>query len=261
MPRLEWGAPEDRLYESGVSQVVLYVDGSPGIAWNGVVSIEETSEGGEARSFFYDGVKYKQSFSNSVFEAKIEAYTYPPEFSRCEGVRRVRPGFYVDNQRKVPFGLCYRTEIGDGVTSQRGYKLHLVYDAWVHDPEKSRQTLSDSSEPVLFTWNVTTVPVQLSGFAPSSHYVLDSRELPPQTMALIERYLYGSDNLPAMLPTPDELFGLLEPIPTGITLEVHDGGTFTVSGENDQVYMLDAERFVVDGTEVSVSDDTYTIST
>jgi len=260
MARLTWGDPETRRFEDGISRAVLYVDGGYGVPWNGVVSIEEAPEGGEPHSFFYDGEKYKQTFTSEVFEGKIEAYTYPDEFAVCMGLRSIRPGFGIGYQNKKPFNLCYRTEIGDGITQDKGYKLHLVYNVWAGATELTRQTRGSDSEPALFSWDLTTVPIKVPGYRSSSYFVLDSSAIEQETMAAIEDLLYGTDETLATFPTTDEILSILGIPEDPITLTVF-GDTFEVSGTRRQVSLLTGGRFSVDSDFVTVTDDKYTIST
>lgn len=260
MSRLEWGNPEDRVFESGVDRGVLYVDGGSGVSWNGLVSVTEKTSGGEPRAFYYDGEKFKQTFSKEVFEANIEAYTYPDEFGLCEGLGVIRPGFKIGQQRKKPFHLCYRTIVGDGVTPEAGYKLHLIYNAWAYNSERERQTNGESTEALLFSWEVTTVPVAYHPFSSSSYFSLDSREIPAPNMRAIENILYGTEEKPPRMPTPEEVVGIVDTEFSSLTVIDHEDGTFTVSGNDDEVRILSGGKFIIDSDAVTLDGSTYTVT-
>ena len=49
MTELIWGETKDRIIETGIDRGVLYIDGFA-YPWNGLVSIKEDSNGGEAQS-------------------------------------------------------------------------------------------------------------------------------------------------------------------------------------------------------------------
>ena len=53
MPKLVWDETGKRLYETGVSKGVLYVQGDDGtygngVAWNGLTAVNESPSGAEA---------------------------------------------------------------------------------------------------------------------------------------------------------------------------------------------------------------------
>lgn len=261
MTRLVWGELEDRTFETGVSCAVLYADSGTGVPWNGVVSIVEKSSGGDSRSFFYDGDKYAHKITNESFEFSIEAFTYPRNFSMCDGSQAVRPGFRIGNQKRKPFHLSYRTIVGDGVSSERGYKIHFVYNAMVLPAEKSRETMSESTEAALFSWDAVTTPLRFPGYRPSAYFEVDSREVKPQALTLLENVLYGTDTTLPRMPMPDEIAGILDLTFDGIELIVHGDGTFTISSENGQITTFPDGSFEIDSESVVVSGDQYTVST
>lgn len=261
MTRLVWGDPKDRTFETGVSCAVLYVDNGSGVPWNGVVSIVEKSSGGSSRSFFYDGDKYAHKISNEQFEFSIEAFTYPRSFSVCDGSQAVRPGFRIGNQKRKPFHLCYRTLVGDGIESERGYKLHFVYNAMILPSEKTRETTTETTEAALFSWDAITVPLRIDGFRPSAYFEVDSREIKPQALTLLENVLYGTNTTLPRMPMPDEIAGILDLTFDGIELVIHGDGTFTISSESEQITLLPDGSFEIDSESVVVSDDQYTVST
>ena len=73
MARLVWDNVGERFYEAGVDRGVLYVD-DVGTPWSGLVSVDETPTGGEARPFYIDGVKYLNLSAQEEFAATISAY-------------------------------------------------------------------------------------------------------------------------------------------------------------------------------------------
>src|SRR5689334_11158048 len=114
MSTLVWDGVGDRLYENGVTRGVLYKDDGVGVAWNGLISVEETS-GDSVSPIHFDGVKFNDLVTLGDFEAKLKAYTYPDEFLPYEGVLEEQAGFFISNQPKSRFGLSYRTLIGSDI--------------------------------------------------------------------------------------------------------------------------------------------------
>lgn len=221
MSKLTWDDIGNRLYETGVEQVALYVMGSDGayengVAWNGVTAITESPSGAEATPLYADNIKYLELRSAEEFGASIEAYTYPDEFAACDGSAELLPGVKLGQQVRKAFGLAYKTKIGNDVEGEaHGYKLHLVYGAKAAPSEKAYATINDSPEAITFSWEITTTPVAVEGFKPTAHIELDSTKLSPEQMAAIEAIVYGTDgeeSTGAKLPLPSEIKAALEKV-------------------------------------------------
>lgn len=216
MPVLEWDQVGERTYETGVDHGVLYIpDGSgvyaSGVAWNGLTTVTESPSGAEASAQFADNIKYLNLISAEEFNATIEAFTYPDEFAAFDGLGIPEPGVVVGQQPRKPFGLCYRSRLGDDIEGdQHGYKLHLVYGATAAPSEKAYNTINDSPEAITFSWAIATTPVPVTGFAPTSLIVIDSTVVDPAKLLLLEAELYGDETVGvANLPMPDAVIALL----------------------------------------------------
>lgn len=218
MSKIIWDDTGDRLYETGVEQVVLYPMGTDGkyakgVAWNGVTNITESPSGAESNPLYADNIKYLDLRSVEEFGASIEAYTYPDEFAACDGSAELLPGVKLGQQTRKTFGLSYKTKIGNDVDAENhGYKLHIVYGAKASPSEKAYATINDSPEAVTFSWEVTTTPVKVEGFKPTAHIELDSTKVSAARMAAIEALLYGTEEKEASLPLPSEIKAALEAV-------------------------------------------------
>lgn len=215
MSKLVWDQIGDRLYETGVSKGVLYpqVSGEypKGVAWNGLTAVSESPSGAEPSPLYADDIKYASPMSVEEFGASIEAYTYPEEFAECDGSASIAPGVLVGQQTRKPFGLCYRTVIGnDTEYNEHGYKLHLIYGAQAAPSEKGYTTINDSPEAITFSWEVTTTPVEVPGFKPTASLVIDSTKVDAGKLAALEAILYGSESEEARLPLPSEIIELFK---------------------------------------------------
>ena len=215
MPKLTWDNIGERLFETGVKQGVLYPiqsDGkyTKGVAWNGLTAVTESPSGAEATPLYADDIKYLNLLSNEEFGATIEAYTYPDEFAECDGSAELVTGVMIGQQKRKVFGLCYRTTIGNDVDgNDHGYKLHLIYGYLAAPCEKAYSTINDSPEAITFSWEVTTTPVNVEGFKPTSQITIDSTKADPTKLAALEAVLYGSAETEAKLPLPDEVATLM----------------------------------------------------
>lgn len=260
MARLEWNAAGTRFYEAGVDRGVLYVDGYPGVPWNGLTSVSESPNGGDPKSFYIDGVKYLAIPSPEEFEATITAYTYPDEFEQCNGNAEPRSGMFLTHQRRKPFSFSYRTMIGNDLSESAGYKIHIVYNALTSPTDRSNDSIKDQTDPSDFSWKITCKPPAMPGYRPTSHVVLDTRSTDPSVISTVEDILYGTDTDQARLPSLTDLIAAYDTIST-LTIVDNGDGTWTATAPFDVIRMLDEETFeITSPTAVFIDDDTYNIS-
>ena len=215
MSKLVWDQTGEKLYETGVKMGVLYLQESgtypKGVAWNGLTAVTESPSGAEATALYADDVKYLSLMSNEEFGATIEAYMYPDEFAECDGSASISKGVYIGQQKRKAFGLCYRTVVGNDVdNNDYGYKIHLIYGALAAPSEKGYATINDSPEAITFSWEITTTPVNVTGFKPTASITIDSKKCDASKLAALETILYGSESTEARLPLPDEVAELMK---------------------------------------------------
>lgn len=216
MAKLVWDNAGARLFETGVKNGVLYVqdeDGSymNGVVWNGLTAVTESPSGAEETPLYADDIKYVVFYSNEEFGATIEAYTYPEEFEQCDGSAELGEGVKVGQQARRSFGLVYKTSVGNDIQGQDfGYKIHIIYGAKAAPSEKAYATVNDSPEAITFSWELSTVPVPVEGFKPTSTVVIDSTKCDPEILAVIEGKLFGNDEDDAQLLLPNEIQTLLK---------------------------------------------------
>lgn len=222
MSKIYWDEIGERLYETGIDRGVLYpqVGGvyPAGVAWNGLTGVTESPSGAEPTPLYADNIKYLNLMSAEEFGATIEAYTYPEEYEVCDGSAQVAKGALIGQQPRTPFGLSYRTVVGNDEEGEAyGYKLHLIYGAMASPSDKNYQTINDTPEAITFSWAVTTTPVPVADNKPTATLILDSTKVDPTKLAEIEAILYGTDAvdepaaeaIPARLPLPNEIIALL----------------------------------------------------
>lgn len=214
--RLTWDDAGKRLYETGVKQGVFYPQDDngaypKGVAWNGLTAVTESPEGAEPTPLYADDIKYLNLLSTEEFKATVEAYTYPDEFAECDGSGSLVEGVTIGQQDRKTFGLSYRTSLGNDVKgNEYGYKLHIVYGCLAAPSEKAYATVNDSPEAITFSWEVSTTPVNVTGFKPTASLTLNSVKLGATKMKAIEDVLYGSSTAEARLPLPDEIKSIIE---------------------------------------------------
>ena len=218
MTRLMWDQAGQRTYETGVSNGVLFLPTAgaydEGVAWNGLVSVTEAPSGAEAQPQYADNIKYLELRSAEEFGGTIEALTYPDEWAACDGSAVFEGGISIGQQTRKSFGLAFRTILGNDTEGESyGYKLHLVDGATVTPSEKQYSTVNDSPEPITFSWEFTTVAVDVgviggTQYKPTSIVTLDSTKLDADAMADLEDILYGTAGTDPRLPLPAEVVAL-----------------------------------------------------
>lgn len=212
MARLSWGAPSDRLYETGLDRGVLYTTGNPGVAWPGLVSITETPSGGSSRPFYIDGIKYLNLAAVEEYGATLNSFYPPAEFLACDGILQIHTGLFAAEQRRRSFGFSYRTRIGNALQgSSHGYKIHLVYNALAAPSQRNMRSLDDAGSPAIFSWRLSTLAPPITGYRRTAHMIVDSRLTDPLILTEVEDLLYGTPSSNPTLPTPDELIAIFAP--------------------------------------------------
>ena len=215
MSKIVWDAIGDHIFETGVRNGVLYLKGAEGtydtgVAWNGLTSVSESPEGAEPTDLYADDTKYLSLMSAENFKATIEAYTYPVEFEECDGSATIANGVVIGQQARKPFGLCYRTSIGNDTDgNEHGYKLHIVYGCLASPSEKQYSTINDSPEAITFSWEVNTTPVNVTGKKPTATLIIDSTKADKAKLTALEAILYGAESTEPRLPLPDEITTLM----------------------------------------------------
>lgn len=215
MSKITWDETGKRFYETGVDHGVLYVMDNntygKGVAWNGLTSVSESPEGADATDFWADNIKYASMRAAENFKGTIEAYTYPDEFSACNGEAQLVKGVTMGQQARSAFGMCYRTWLGNDTTpaSEKMFKLHILYGCTVSPSERSYETVNDSPDAITFSWEFETTPVPVTGHQPTAILVIDSRNVEETKMNALMDKLYGTTSEEPTLPTPDEIKTLL----------------------------------------------------
>lgn len=219
MSRLVWDQTGEKLFEAGVDRAVVYPQNASGVyqagaAWNGLTAVNESPEGAEATPLYANNRKYLELMSAEEFKGTIEAYTYPEEFEPCNGVVKIAEGVYATQQKRTPFGLTYRTGIGNDTTgTKHGYKIHLVYNCRASVSEKENTTIGEEVEATTLSWEFSTTPVDVAGFEPTAHLIVDSTKVDPDKLKTLEDMLYGTDGedgagTEPKLPTPEEFIAI-----------------------------------------------------
>jgi hypothetical protein len=262
MTAIVWDKVGERIYQTGVDRGVLYLHDGTVVPWNGLLSLEESSNP-ELKSFFLDGVKYLENLIPGDFLGKLKAFTYPDEFDQVNGIVNPAPGLAYYEQPAKSFNLSYRTKIGNDIEGlEFGYKIHILYNI-IADPEAlGFRTVQDSDlRPIELGWSLTGTPPRVDKLRPTVHISMDSTKTPPVVWKILEDKLYGTDTTDPYLPPIleiNKIFGYL-----GALIIVDNGdGTWMAIDESDAyITMIDSTTFQIDNADATYLDtDTYEIS-
>lgn len=237
MTRIVWDTLPEVL--TGVDRGVIYPKTGPGVGWNGLTAVGEVPGSTDEQPRYIDGVKTRMRRTRGEFSGSIEAYTYPDALYENVLVQ----------QRAQTFGLSYRISAGDT------YQLHLVYNV-VIVPAARMYTQRDSN---VFRWDFTTLPIDIPFSGRSAHLILDGRHAYAWVMMDLEDILYGSASTEPRLPTPQEVWDLVEDGSLLIVTD-HGDGTFTVTGPDDAITITGTTFEITWPSVINIDTDTYQIS-
>lgn len=272
MSRLVWDKAGEHFYETGVDRGVLYptMNGAytKGVVWNGLTSVSENPSGADSSAQYADNIKYLNLIAAEEFGATINAFTYPDEFAQCDGSAEPVRGVRIGQQTRKPFGFTYRTLVGNDLEStDYGYQIHIVYGCTASPSSRDYNTVNDSPEAIEFSWEVTTTPVEVTGYKPTATLVIESQKVSLAALTALEDILYGNAASEARLPMPDEVFKIInDNSAISLTVTSPEGETTVLGKEVSELQenvTLKAEdgsmtgtlKYAVDYTQFS--DNTY----
>ena len=219
MPRIEFDKIGERKWETGVDHGVLYEYNNGaytnGVAWNGLTSVSESPSGADNTDLYADNIKYLTLRSAEQLGLTVEAYTYPSEFEKYDGIEEVATGVKLGQQSRGTFGLSFRTNVGTDLNQDAGYKLHLVYGCSASPSDRGYQTVNDSPEALTFSWTLTTNPVIVEGHKPVALITIDSTLVDHDKLVAFEDILYGTDADPTATPPTEGTVATL-PLPADV---------------------------------------------
>lgn len=253
MSKINWGSSSTHEFENGVDHGVLYPIGDSGIPWSGLISVNEKESGASEIIKFYDGEQYRSQITLGSYSAVIECFTYPDVLDRYVDLNN---GLLVDARKgNTYFNFSYRT------ITDKGYKIHLVYNAIAIPSNRSYSTLDSASEDAMtFSWNIFTVPVKVFGASPSSHFFIDSTLVHPWTLERVEKLLYGDDTHDPSIPSVETLISIFEEESIMQVID-HGDGTWTAQGPDDMIKILSDGVFEIDSPSAVYKDSvSYTVS-
>jgi hypothetical protein len=244
MTRVSWDGSTDKTYSTGVSQAVLYPKNSPGVAWNGLISVTEKGDD-NTTSISLDGQLATAESLPGTFAGSLSAYMYPEELEPSLG----NSGGYTSQPRQT-FSLCYKDN----------HQLHIIYNMLLKPGSDKYETLSDNPSALAFGWDFTTTPVDIPWGRPSAHLVIMIDLAQAGALSALEDVIYGNAANTPRLPNPLEIYNIFDPFAL-MTVTDNGDGTFTVDDHGyGAISMTDSDHFQITWpSAVFLSDTTYRI--
>ncbi len=261
MSRIAWDDAGKKIYETGLDRGVLYLPDDTTVPWNGLLSVDVSDGEVTVEPYYFDGSAYYVDRSNGEFSATLKAYTYPDEFMPFDGYQSPAPGLFVTDQYVDDvFGLSYRTLIGNDLEgTDFAYKIHILYNLTASPSSNSYESSSDSPDAIEFGWELMGNPVEVPGFRPTVHFIIDSRYISKSLMSSIEELLYGGHAENGRLPLASELTYILQ---SNLISVVDNGdGTWTATGPDDAIFLQSSGEFAIDSPAATfIALDEYEIA-
>lgn len=205
MSKIKWDQIGEKKFKTGVDRGVIYpMKGGAypkGTAWNGLTAVNKNPSGAEDNKFYADNILYANIRSAETLGLTLECYMYPVEFEACNGEKELAEGVLVGQQNRSTFGFSYRNLLGnDTENTNYGYELNLVYGCSASPSEQANNTINDSPDLATFSYEISTIPVNVSGldpdgnpFKPTACLTIDSTRTPKDKLAALEEILYGKE--------------------------------------------------------------------
>lgn len=259
MPKIVWDNTGEKTFQTGVSNGVVYLEDGRAVPWNGLISV---SVGGTSTptAVYYDGKKVSNKATSADFAGKITAYTFPDELLELQGYGRLMLGAYVGEQDPMPFHLSYQTRVGNDLGDDY-YKIHVLYNVTATPEETEYATMAEDQTAIEFGWAISTVPMDIDGYKPSSYLILDSRYLPPTILEQIELLLYGGNTADPAFPEFNYLISLLKDYYIIEIVDTKDGKFQAIAKVADDIDVETDQSFTVTNIDATYIDpETYNAS-
>lgn len=205
MPKLIWDQASERIYETGVSNGVLYPQDDNGLypvgyAWNGLTGYTESPSGADETALYADNMKYLSIRAAEDIGATIECYNVPDAFLDIDGTRELITGVRVFQQVRKNFGFVCKTILGNDVKdNDYSYKIHILYNGSVSPTERGYASVNESPDAMTFSYEVATTPIEMpNGLKASALIVIDASKFTTteqlNNLKALEDVLFGADN-------------------------------------------------------------------
>ena len=210
---MNWNDAQKKFWETGLGYVVLFphdpITNAPlaGIAWEGVISINESPTGGDDTELYANNFEYARMRSQEELEGKIEGYTYPDELDLAMGTLTPSVGVKVAQQSRSQFSMVYRTMVYNDAQGYAGEVLHVLYNLRLKPSERSSESVNESPDAITFSWDFTSTKREVGLYLPASKLMVDTRYASQANWDSVFNLVYTGVST---LPTPDVLLGIFD---------------------------------------------------
>lgn len=207
MTTIVWDQPQNRKYEYGVSNGVLYY-GSGAFPWSGLISVEDTSTP-RYTSIYVDGFKIADAELTPEYTGTVKCVTYPQILNYLMGMESNVSGVEHDfSDFSKHFNMSFMTKGSDGNGKEVEY-LHLLYNISATPDNRTYTTYGQNVTPTEFSFKLTSTPVEFFGGSPSTHFIVDLSQLSVDRRTILLNTLHGYDRENARMPDVQLIINML----------------------------------------------------
>lgn len=191
MTAIVWDQPQNRNYEYGVSNGVLYY-GSGAFPWSGLISVEDTSTP-RYTSIYVDGFKIADAELAPEYAGTIKCVTYPQILNYLMGMESDASGVSHDfTNFSKRFHMSFMTKGSDGDGKETDF-LHLLYNISATPDNRTYTTYGQNVTPTEFSFKLTSTPVEFFGGSPSTHFIVDLGQISADRRTILLNTLHGHE--------------------------------------------------------------------
>lgn len=207
MTAIVWDQPQNRNYEYGVSNGVLYY-GTGAFPWSGLISVEDTSTP-RYTSIYVDGFKIADAELTPEYTGTVKCVTYPQILNYLMGMESQVSGVEHDTAGfSKHFNMSFMTKGSDGNGKEVDY-LHLLYNVSAMPDNRTYTTYGQNVTPTEFSFKLTSTPVEFFGGSPSTHFIVDLSQISTDRRTILMNTLHGYDRENARMPDVQLIINVL----------------------------------------------------
>lgn len=206
MTAIVWGKHDNKTYFNGIDRGVVYTS-ALSEPWDGLVSVENKSTGGDTEDLYLDGVRRGTLTNSEFYSATIKAFSTPSIVESAIGNTAIGDGLFAETSIRSTFSMCYRSFVGNESSASSDYRIHFLYNLSVKKPTIVNETRDDGGDLDALTYEVSSTPdLTIANQPPSYHLYVDTRAIAsPAKLFALENFLYGTVSIAPSMPTALQL--------------------------------------------------------
>ena len=210
MTAIVWGKHDNKTYFNGIDRGVVYTS-ALSEPWDGLVSVENKSTGGDIEDLYLDGVKRGTLTNSEFYSATIKAFSTPSIVEYAIGNTAIGGGLFAETNIRKVFSMSYRSFIGNESSSSVDYRIHFLYNLSIKKPTIINETRDDDSGLDTLTYDVSSSPdVTITAQPPFYHLYVDTRSITSTAkLTTLENFIYGTSSVNPSMPTALQLRTML----------------------------------------------------